>query len=287
MEDIGIILQGYSKSKDQLIELVKYYKSLGFTKIIASTYLHCVSDELKKLCRIVINDIHDPKKVPKGQFLYSVPLKRTKTTMHVLFDEQIYVIPHKLNKDKKLQKYELLSRSLNCHLLTTKKGIHMANIKFNNTKYYLKIRADTRIDDLDKVVNSWKKQLCDKKNELNFDTIYTNKLITFRTNIADRPYYNTDYFLFGLKEDITNYYNIPFIKDTKSNTSYNYLFNISYQALVERYFASSYISNFLRDISSQLLNNDDYIKHFFIQDSSIYIYWYSTEKYIFHSPKIN
>jgi hypothetical protein len=82
--------------------------------------------------------------------------------------------------------------------------------------------------------------------------------------------------LFGLKEDIIKFYNIPFILNNKSNEHYNNILKIKEIGPVERYIASAYINI---QLNKKLITCDD-INKYFIQDNSMVLFWYTRNKYL-------
>lgn len=260
LNDTCIILQGYSKDANQLLELVKYYNNLGIKNIIVSTYSLFITPELKNICKIIVNDIDNSK---EHQNVHMMPIKHLKKNVNVVFDDKIYYPTGNSN-------FDILSKVVNCQLLTTNRGLNMANDTYPNAKYYLKCRADMKIENLNKLINIWKEKI-----KFENGTALENKLLTNKINIKNIPFYNTDYFTFGLKNDIKKYYNIPYITTTKEETFYKYLvknkiFN------VETYLAGCYFSLYFK---SNKIKYDD-IKKYFICDNNIKLFWYKIKNYL-------
>jgi len=208
---VCIILQGYAVDKVQLRKLYDYYHSLNF-KIVISTYSEFCPDDLK--------------------------------------DKQFVVLNDESLKQKDIFQPNGIVSTANYQLNTVQKGIELANKIYPECKYYLKLRADMCLDDLDKYIPEWEKRASAKSAGPIFDgkilcwawqkkrrwkytggpPEYDPKKAIYveaapisvwhssapktkeDTEIYEMPWYVFDYWAFAQKQDLEKYYSIPFVQ---------------------------------------------------------------------------
>jgi hypothetical protein len=196
MDDVCIILQGYSISKQQLLKLVTEYIDLGFKKIVISSYDKCVDEKIGEMycdkVAIVLNDkIEGNKKVKDGAS--SNYNEQKPNNLEAVVDR---------NFPPKVHPKQL---STNFQILTTNRGLKLADIHFPTSKFYLKCRADVKLENLDVLVEDWIERL--EENPCEKGDIFDNKILAYA---SARDWVVNDFWLFGTKKDIKSYYNIEY-----------------------------------------------------------------------------
>ncbi len=116
LDEVAVILQGYSTSKDQLSEIYRYYEELGFNNIVVSSYKDSIPDELTGKPNVFSNDD----------------------------------ILGKYDRTKHNN-----GRGMGYQIKTTQHGIGIALELFDKTKYIAKLRADQIFYNLDVFVKEW------------------------------------------------------------------------------------------------------------------------------------
>ena len=116
LDEVTVILQGYSTSKDQLSEIYKYYGELGFNNVVVSSYKDSIPDELTGKANVFSNDD----------------------------------ILGKYDRTKHNN-----GRGMGYQIKTTQRGIEIALELFEKTRYIVKLRADQIFYKLDVFVKEW------------------------------------------------------------------------------------------------------------------------------------
>lgn len=168
-----MVIQGYSINKDQMQELIDYYKNEGFENIVISSYSKFIPNNLIKNKNIVINDD--------------------------LF-----------KRDDKFKRRNLRAPNLNFQIETTKRGIAKCLELYPTVKHLIKVRADHRLDNLGKFINAWKKLIIKQRDDIFDGKIMTqNYCKSIKTGIW-RLWFIRDWWSFGCTEDMQKYHNIPY-----------------------------------------------------------------------------
>tara|TARA_Y100000310_G_scaffold116721_1_gene115405 strand:- start:896 stop:1621 length:726 start_codon:yes stop_codon:yes gene_type:complete len=176
LNEVAIILQGYAVSKEQLEEVHDYYNDIGLKNIIISSYSDCIPDSMLGEDFVVNND----------QILGRYDVDRL-----------------------------ISGPNINYQILTTKAGIKAVKEKYPNVKYIMKNRADQEIVDLDIWIAKWIKLITKAKPPSH--SPLTKKIVTLGRcrNEEKKKWYITDYWSFGLKEDMCLLWDIPLFKKGK------------------------------------------------------------------------
>ena len=221
-DDVAIILQGYSVDSDQMEKLVRYYKNIGFDNIVVSSYKSCLNKYVKENTVFLENDATELGKVDSSttgnDFSEHRGIEGQKFI--VRSDEVIPNIP---------------GSNTNYHILTTKRGVNLAKKMYPQCDYYLKLRADQVLLDLHKFIPKWKKQI--EKPPGADVRAFKKKLVSLGWGKCKGKtprriaWYIADYWTFGFREDIINYYNIPYNTNKKIISGERY---ISYKYISSR-----------------------------------------------------
>lgn len=210
LNNVGIIIQGYATSEQQVQNLVDFYREVGFTKIIISSYMKYIPDKMLKNNNVVIND-------------------------------------DLLKRDKLFRRHKAKAgRGLNFQIETTNRGIDKCLELYPDVKYLLKTRADQRLCKVDECISRWKKEVVGHNDNVFKGKILTLK---YHTKWGKEPaWYINDYWAFGFTEDIKKYYDIPHeygkIRRSEEYISSAYLSSIlgkeyvysNYKLLRDKYF---------------------------------------------------
>lgn len=180
---VVLILQGPAISKEQLYQDLKKYHQMGFHQIIVSTYSEFIHPEIQ--FPVIEND-----KVGKNKLRTNF---RGRPKVAFSFD------------DKEKIKFVGLQNSLFYQVTTTKRGIQLANLKYPEAKFYLKIRCDMFFMNADDRIRDWMTLQCYSNQEKTTRNLYRGKILSFRC-YKNKAWYLTDYTAFGLKEDLEKYY---------------------------------------------------------------------------------
>ena len=200
INDVCIVLQGYATSKKQLTNLVEHYIENGFNKIAISSYSDCVDyKEITKRWPSEVAMLLNDRYEKEGK--YRITDSAASSTYGNFKPSDLSV-----NVDKAFPPaVHPQQLNLNFHILTTNRGIKLANEHFPNAKYYLKCRADVKLNDLHLVVNQWVADI--EANKCESGDIFKNKLVA---SGSSRAWVIGDFWTFGTKEDISSYYNISY-----------------------------------------------------------------------------
>ena len=211
MDNLCIILQGYSFNPTHLTKLITNYNSQGINKIIISTYKPCVNlPELQKLnCKVFFNDTD--RKNLKDARTKSYRINKKKVNLQINFEEEVFPDSDTLENCKKYQdrykdQYDYIERCLrtiNYKLKTTNEGLRKAQALYPECEYYMVSRADLEFYNLPERFNE-----LNEKINVNSD-IFENKIVPCRVlkhNIL------WDLWIYGKKNDMINYFNVPYIK---------------------------------------------------------------------------
>lgn len=255
LNDVVIIFQGYSVNDQQLMDQLEYYDQLGFKNIVISTYKRFVENvKLPSHIKLVLNDDYDELELvnakTNGKCTFDLGIKFEEPCFPETQPNWEKVINHKFWKKLRI---------INLQLQTTKRGIKLANESFPNAKYYLKLRLDMRIPDLDNKIQTWIPKIT--VNNVNENRVYDHKLVVY--NWENQPWYLRDYWIFGYKEDIIKFFSIPFVKTNKDVV-------FTQRAIVESYLASTYFKMKLGSLRK--INFNRVVKDYFIFDPTVIKY---------------
>ena len=191
LNEIVIIFQGYSVSDQQLLDQLEYYDQLGFKNIVISTYKRFVENvSLPNHIKIVLNDDY-----PESELVNAKTNGKCTFNLGIKFEEPCFPETQP-NWEKTITfKFWKKLRIINLQLQTTKRGIALANQEFPNAKYYLKLRLDMRIPDLNQRVQKWIPDITVNGGKENPNRVYDHKLVVY--SWEKQPWYLVDYWIFG------------------------------------------------------------------------------------------
>jgi len=259
-DDVVIILQGYSVNDNQMEELVRYYKNSGFDNIVVSSYDSCLNKYVKENTVFIAND-----SIENGEVLSITTNNKsshergiTGKEFNVRSDEIIPQIP---------------GSNLNYHILTTKRGVNLAKEIYPQCDYYLKLRADQKLENLNEFIPRWKQKIDKPPND-----IFKKKLLTlgWGKNKQKVCWYISDYWTFGYKDDIINYYNIPYNTDKRIISHERY---IAYK-FVSTKVGSEHFRSLLSSDHTRDPNFENFLKENWAFDNSIKNFSYKWECYV-------
>lgn len=193
LNDVVIILQGPAYNKEQLLKILNEYKQMGFNNIVVSTYSSF--DDAKITYPKIMNDL-----VGKNEIL--APVRKQNSVMIRYDDEDVM---ENIRTD----------HSLFWHMLTTRRGLKLAQEYHPEAKYYLKLRADMFFENMGERIQNW----LNKYEKLNLTSDKKQPFIGKITcsRYVKPDWYLTDYLAFGLREDIEKYYSFKLCRKRDKN----------------------------------------------------------------------
>ena len=145
--NVCLIIQGPAMDKDELEKDVNEYLKV-IPNIIISSYSKCITENIRSKCIIIDNDMYGNNKIVSESPLgYVINKKKIRS---------IYEFTLTYNDDEKIETKHG-GKFLPCiptqphifhQIVTTRRGLKLAGIKFPEVRYYIVIRADMYIINL-------------------------------------------------------------------------------------------------------------------------------------------
>jgi hypothetical protein len=247
INNVCLILQGYSFSKEQLLQDVINYHNY-IKNIVISSYSNFIDDELYNYSKIIKNDyIGDNVGNCNKDKLNSI-------VNYTYFEHEII---EGLNVDKfdwnNSDNY-WAQKAIFKMCTTTKRGINVAQNEFPNCTHYFILRADMTLHNLNYLIQKW----CTINNNIN-DNIFQEKIILKYYYEYEQIFNITNYLAFGNKNDIEKFYSIK-------NA---YIPNNPESGFPERIMSRSFINS----INDKLTNEEIYTNYFY-HEKEFNITWY-------------
>ena len=260
-----IILHGVANLND----IKKQLTFLSAYPVILVTYKHLVNDSLFEL--IDRKYVHLIKSIKKQKKKPSCTIYDKKNKFYIDVDHQFsYSYSEKdkaKNHRKKLLNKWRFTNSCNLNLFTSKKGIEMAQKLYPKSKYYLRLRVDLVIENINQEINQWKNIVQKSSTNSDFQKVMISPMYVY----SQPPFnfYANDYLLFGTKEDIVKYYTkIPYLVNQKIFD--RFINQIGKNSICpERYFIAS---NF-KYPTNDLISLSDFDKHCIKSVNLPFGYW--------------
>lgn len=265
MNDICIILHGAAMSSLELENDIIAYTKMNIKNIIVSTYSQSITNYIKDNYNIIENDkvgehyIELDSKWTNYTFKFSYDIsdtiffKNSDNKLPTNRSIEFYKNPNNQQYNFGHWKYDYGNNTF-AHILSTRRGILEAQKKYPNCKYYLKLRCDMFINNLDEILNELMHIINNNelKNELFLNKIILNNL--GKNENLKRNWYLCDWLSFGKKEDI---YKLYFFN------KYNDI------GTPDQCIHSSYIVEKLSDINDKIAIN----KYYYFYDFTKNITW--------------
>ena len=218
--NVCLIIQGPAMDKDELEKDVNEYLKV-IPNIIISSYSKCITENVRNKCIIIDNDSD------------MCGNNKIITNVNFLSDEDDkYRFMFSYNDNEKIEtKYgnKILpgvfpsQKNIFPQIVTSRRGLKLANIKFPDVKYYIIIRADMYIIDLDQKLYKWINMI---DNNIKTEKDLFDSKIVLKYIIKSRPWYFIDCFYAGLKQDVNRYF---------SFNKYNNIADTSHVCLTSSY----------------------------------------------------
>ena len=224
-DNVCLIIQGPAMNKNELEKDVNEYLKV-VKNIVISSYSKCITENVRNKCIIIDNDSDmcgNNKIVSESPLGYVINKKKIRNN---------YEFALSYNDNEKIEtKYDnkILPCVIDNHpnifqqIVTTRRGIKLANIKFPDVKYYIIIRADMFIIDFDQKLYKWINMI---DNNIKSEKDLFDSRIILKYTIKLKPWYFIDCFYAGLKQDINRYF---------SFNKYNNIADTSHECLTSSY----------------------------------------------------
>lgn len=249
INDVCLILQGYSFSKEQLLnDVKKYYEEDKITKIIISSYTNSVDDENKKYSKILYNDLI-------GNIITNENKDElNKLNIFTYNNDEIIEDLNINNFNWDIFDNHYAEKNIFRMCTTSRRGIELAKKEFPNCTHYFVLRADMTLNNLSYLLNKW--------SLLNMninDNIFNEKIVLKYAYEHEEIYNTVAYLAFGNKYDIEKYFCIK-----KA-----FVPNCWEKGMPERIISRSYIYSINPNIS-----NKDIYEIYYYHEKEMNITWY-------------